>query len=190
MAATKRVQHSVHGVHARGEAFFMASAHRMGGGCTQPRAQRARTVSDHRAYGPSERVHVACAIGTQGPSQRVHVMRSSRCTHRPVRYAPQCECSSFAWRQIYSGLTRRIMVKHLATSSHDPLGITDSACKKQSVMVSVQYGPFNSNIPIRSATIDSIGYPCTRASCESLTTKHRILHPSGPHPIPPPDDPN
>ncbi|KZV30286.1 hypothetical protein F511_34302, partial [Dorcoceras hygrometricum] len=36
-------------------------------------------------------------------------------------------------------------------------GITDSACKNQSVMVSVQYGPFNSNIPIRSTTIDGAG---------------------------------
>ncbi|KZV27170.1 hypothetical protein F511_24980 [Dorcoceras hygrometricum] len=51
------------------------------------------------------------------------------------------------------GLTHRIMVKRLATSPHDPLGITDSACKNQSVMVSVQYFPFNSNIPIRSTTI-------------------------------------
>ncbi|KZV50731.1 hypothetical protein F511_20058 [Dorcoceras hygrometricum] len=45
------------------------------------------------------------------------------------------------------------MVKRLATSPHDPPGITDSACKNQSVMVSVQYGPFNTNIPIRSTTI-------------------------------------
>ncbi|KZV49515.1 hypothetical protein F511_12821 [Dorcoceras hygrometricum] len=51
------------------------------------------------------------------------------------------------------GLTNRIMVKRLATSSHDPLGITDSACKNQSVMVSVQYGLFNTYIPIRSTTI-------------------------------------
>ncbi|KZV42113.1 Polyphosphate kinase [Dorcoceras hygrometricum] len=89
---------------------------------------------------------------------------------------------------IFFGLTNRIMVKRLATSSYDPLGITDSPCKNQSVMVSVQYGPFNSNIPIGSMTIDksrvardpiamhtswnqimtlhvlldSIGYPCTR----------------------------
>ncbi|KZV31180.1 triacylglycerol lipase [Dorcoceras hygrometricum] len=45
------------------------------------------------------------------------------------------------------------MVKRLATSPHDPLGITDSACNNQSVMVSVQYGPFNPYIPIRSTTI-------------------------------------
>ncbi|KZV40403.1 chitinase-3-like protein 2-like [Dorcoceras hygrometricum] len=52
-----------------------------------------------------------------------------------------------------SGLTHRIMVKRLATSPHDPLGITDSACKNQLVVVSVQYGPFNPYIPIRSTTI-------------------------------------
>ncbi|KZV37627.1 Cysteine-rich receptor-like protein kinase [Dorcoceras hygrometricum] len=97
------------------------------------------------------------------------------------------------------GLTHRIMVKRLATSPHDPLGIIDSACKNQSVMVSVQYGPFNTNIPIRSTTIGksrvardpitmhtswrsnsdiacvtSIGYPRTRASGESSTTKYRL----------------
>ncbi|KZV21243.1 hypothetical protein F511_23198 [Dorcoceras hygrometricum] len=33
------------------------------------------------------------------------------------------------------------------------LGITDSACKNQSVVISVQYGPFNTYIPIRSTTI-------------------------------------
>ncbi|KZV18179.1 hypothetical protein F511_21769 [Dorcoceras hygrometricum] len=51
------------------------------------------------------------------------------------------------------GLAQRIMVKRLATSPHDPLGITDSACKNQLVVVSVQYGPFNTYIPIRSTTI-------------------------------------
>ncbi|KZV26288.1 hypothetical protein F511_38615 [Dorcoceras hygrometricum] len=107
------------------------------------------------------------------------------------------------------------MIKRLATSPYDTLGITDSACKNKSVMVSVQYGPFISNIPTESRTIgksrvsrdpidmhtswrsivtshvllDSIGYPCTRASGESSATKHRLLHASGPHPMPPPDDP-
>ncbi|KZV26247.1 chaperone protein dnaJ 13 [Dorcoceras hygrometricum] len=51
------------------------------------------------------------------------------------------------------GLVQRIMVKRLATSRHDPLGITDSACKNQLVVVSVQYGPFYTYIPIRSTTI-------------------------------------
>ncbi|KZV56736.1 hypothetical protein F511_40370 [Dorcoceras hygrometricum] len=112
------------------------------------------------------------------------------------------------------GLTHRIMVKRLATSPHDPLGITDSACKNQLVVVSVQYGPFYTYIPIRSTTIGksrvardplamhtswrsnsdiasvtSIGYPRMKASGESSTTKHRLLHASGPHPIPPPNDP-
>ncbi|KZV26889.1 hypothetical protein F511_17744 [Dorcoceras hygrometricum] len=106
------------------------------------------------------------------------------------------------------------MVKRLSTSPHDPIGITDSACKNQLVVVSVQYGPFNTYIPIRSTTIGksrvardsiamhtswrsnsdiasvtSIGYPRMRASGESSTTKHRLLHASGSHPIPPPNDP-
>ncbi|KZV55517.1 GRAS family transcription factor [Dorcoceras hygrometricum] len=113
------------------------------------------------------------------------------------------------------GLAQRIMVKRLATSPHDLLGITDSACKNQLVMVSVQYGPFNTYIPIRStiigksrvakdpiamntswrsnsdiASVTSIGYPRMKASGESSTTKHQLLHASGPHPIPPPNDPN
>ncbi|KZV18651.1 hypothetical protein F511_18142 [Dorcoceras hygrometricum] len=113
------------------------------------------------------------------------------------------------------GLAHRIMVKRLATSPHDPLGITDSACKNQLVVVKVQYGPFNTYIPIRSTTIGksrvakdpiamhtswrsnsdiasvtSIGYPRMKASGESSTTKHRLLLASGPHPIPPPNDPN
>ncbi|KZV32524.1 hypothetical protein F511_36971 [Dorcoceras hygrometricum] len=119
------------------------------------------------------------------------------------------------WLQNHNfGLAQRIMVKRLATSRHDPLGITDSACKNQLVVVSVQYGPFNTYIPIRSTTIGksrvardpiamhtswrsnsdiasvtSIGYPRMRASGESSTTKHRLLHASGSHPIPPPNDP-
>ncbi|KZV33455.1 potassium transporter 26-like, partial [Dorcoceras hygrometricum] len=89
-----------------------------------------------------------------------------------------------------------------------------SACKNQLVVVSVQYGPFNPYIPIRSTTIGksrvaidpiamrtswrsnsdiasvtSIGYPRMSASGESSTTMHRLLHASGSHPIPPPDDP-
>ncbi|KZV17886.1 hypothetical protein F511_02733 [Dorcoceras hygrometricum] len=94
-------------------------------------------------------------------------------------------------------------------------GITDSACKNQLVVVSVQYGPFNPYIPIRStiigqsrvvidpiamhtswrsnsdiASVTSIGYPRISASGESSTTIHRLLHASGSHPIPPPYDPN
>ncbi|KZV17917.1 hypothetical protein F511_43252 [Dorcoceras hygrometricum] len=37
--------------------------------------------------------------------------------------------------------------------------------------------------------LDSIRYPRMRASGESSTMKHRLLHASGPHPIPPPNDP-
>ncbi|KZV37618.1 hypothetical protein F511_13403 [Dorcoceras hygrometricum] len=37
---------------------------------------------------------------------------------------------------------------------------------------------------------DSIGYHRMSASGESSTTMHRLLHASGPHPIPPANDPN
>ncbi|KZV58478.1 hypothetical protein F511_26522 [Dorcoceras hygrometricum] len=78
----------------------------------------------------------------------------------------------------------------------------------------IMYGPFNPYIPIRSTTIGksrvakdpiamhtswrsnndiasvtSIGYPRMSASGESSTTMHRLLHASGSHPIPPPNDP-
>ncbi|KZV45550.1 protein Rf1, mitochondrial-like [Dorcoceras hygrometricum] len=102
---------------------------------------------------------------------------------------------------------------HMCSSPHDPLGITDSVCKNQFVKVRVQYGPFISNILTESMTIgksrvardsiamhtswratshvllDSIG-PRTKVRREFSTTKHRLLHASGPHPIPPPNDPN
>ncbi|KZV44486.1 hypothetical protein F511_37575 [Dorcoceras hygrometricum] len=117
------------------------------------------------------------------------------------------------FRNHNSGPAQRIMVKRLATSPHDPLGITDSACKNQSVVVSVQYGPFNPYIPIRStsigksrvardpiamhtswrsnsdiASVTSIGYPRMSASGESSAAMHRLLHASGSHPIPTPYD--
>ncbi|KZV16083.1 hypothetical protein F511_29008 [Dorcoceras hygrometricum] len=119
------------------------------------------------------------------------------------------------FRNRNSGLAHRIMVRVSSNMPHDPLGITDSACKNQLIVVSVQYGPFNPYIPIRSTTIGksrvaidliamhtswrsnsdiasvtSIGYPRMSASGESSTTMHRLLHASGSHPIPTPYDPN
>ncbi|KZV41930.1 heat shock 70 kDa protein 17 [Dorcoceras hygrometricum] len=63
---------------------------------------------------------------------------------------------------------------------------SDSACKNQLVVVSVLWPEIYHTI----ISSDSIGYPRMSASGESSTTKHRLLHASGPHPIPPPDDPN
>ncbi|KZV23589.1 hypothetical protein F511_18440 [Dorcoceras hygrometricum] len=116
----------------------------------------------------------------------------------------------------YRNLPRRadVIVTTVGARHKCQQGITDSACKNQLVVVSVQYGPFNPYIPIRSTTIGksrvakdpiamhtswrsnsdiasvtSIGYPRMSASGESSTTMHRLLHASGSHPIPPPDDP-
>ncbi|KZV25208.1 hypothetical protein F511_29582 [Dorcoceras hygrometricum] len=86
----------------------------------------------------------------------------------------------------WAALSRVMRCKSVSLAA---LGITDSACKNQLVVVRVQYGPFNTYIPIRSTTIDSIGYPRIKGSGESSTTKHRLLHASGPHPILLPNDP-
>ncbi|KZV42677.1 chromatin structure-remodeling complex protein SYD-like [Dorcoceras hygrometricum] len=43
--------------------------------------------------------------------------------------------------------------KRLEISPHDTLGITDSACKNQLIMVTIQYAPFSSNILTKSTTI-------------------------------------
>ncbi|KZV47979.1 hypothetical protein F511_18320 [Dorcoceras hygrometricum] len=41
---------------------------------------------------------------------------------------------------------------------------------------------------VRVKELNNIGYPRMSASGESSTTMHRLLHASGPHPIPPPND--
>ncbi|KZV44300.1 hypothetical protein F511_17623 [Dorcoceras hygrometricum] len=76
------------------------------------------------------------------------------------------------------GLAQRIMVKRLATSPHDPLVARDPIAMQTS---------WRSNSDI--AIVTSIGYPRMKSSVESSTTKHRLLHASGSHPIPPPYDP-
>ncbi|KZV19067.1 hypothetical protein F511_13983 [Dorcoceras hygrometricum] len=103
---------------------------------------------------------------------------------------------------------------HTSWRSNSDITSVTSAYKNQLVVVSVQYGPFNPYIPIRSTTIGksrvakdpiamhtswrsnsdiasvtSLGYPRMSASGESSTTMHRLLHASGSHPIPTPYDP-
>ncbi|KZV39054.1 dentin sialophosphoprotein-like [Dorcoceras hygrometricum] len=186
---------------------------------------------------PAQFLFFRCLAGRRDPDPpwfpyTEHWTKSERCGNISSVELTDCtrsvdaKTSYFGWIQLAVGpqplwlrnhnfgLAQRIMVKRLATSPHDPLGITDSACKNQLVVVSVQYGPFNPYIPIRSTTIGksrvardpiamhtswrsnsdiasvtSIGYPRMRAIGESSTTKHRLLHASGSHPIPPPNDP-
>ncbi|KZV27719.1 hypothetical protein F511_37249 [Dorcoceras hygrometricum] len=192
-------------------------------GCASSREGGSRrSAADHAT--------LACQISISRPANerlaRDRLRTSARGGAPPCAAAPTCVTLNGSGIQLAVGpqplrlrnhnfgLAQRIMVKRLATSRHDPIGITDSACKNQLVVVSVQYGPFNPSIPIRSTTIGksrvardpiamhtswrlnsdimsvtSIGYPRMRASGESSTTKHRLLHASGSHPIPPPNDP-
>ncbi|KZV32513.1 hypothetical protein F511_43343 [Dorcoceras hygrometricum] len=129
------------------------------------------------------------------------------CAHEPARWGAAMRGGSAAtFRKSHSP-------KSSSYAQHIEFSITDSACKNQLVVVSIRYSPFNPYIPIRSTTIgksrvakdpiamrtswrsnsdiaNSIGYPRMSASGESSTTMHRLLHESGSHPIPPPDDPN
>ncbi|KZV28041.1 hypothetical protein F511_27760 [Dorcoceras hygrometricum] len=95
----------------------------------------------------AQRLEGACRGARVTPVPHLHVGTVSHRIQLAVGPQP-------LWlRNHNSGPAQRIMVKRLATSPHDPLGITDSACKNQSIVVSVQYGPFNPYIPIRSTTI-------------------------------------
>ncbi|KZV21104.1 hypothetical protein F511_29027 [Dorcoceras hygrometricum] len=99
-----------------------------------------RKKSDHRQ---------AAALGAAADGGRVGEEGGGRVLGIQLAVGPQP-----LWLRNHNfGLAQRIMVKSLATSPHDPLGITDSACKNQLVVVSVQYGPFNTYIPIRSTII-------------------------------------
>ncbi|KZV39143.1 Mechanosensitive channel of small conductance-like 10 isoform 1 [Dorcoceras hygrometricum] len=204
----------------------------------QPRANIGRPSSNERratsaAEACDKRGRRTAELQARRRSPSATPMRETRTTSAPTNGATICAGSGHTCvtlngsgiqlavgpqplrlRNHNSGLAHRIMVKRLATSPHDPLGITDSACKNQLVVVSIQYGPFNPYIPIRSTTIGksrvaidpiamhtswrsnsdimsvtSIGYPRMSASGESSTTMHRLLHASGSHPIPTPYDP-
>ncbi|KZV16404.1 hypothetical protein F511_34968 [Dorcoceras hygrometricum] len=77
------------------------------------------------------------------------------------------------------GLAHRIMVKRLATLPHDPLDqrplVNRESLEIRQLCIHLEDRIVTSRVLL--------------ASGESSTTKHRILHASGPHPIPPPNDP-
>ncbi|KZV44320.1 hypothetical protein F511_18870 [Dorcoceras hygrometricum] len=66
----------------------------------------------------------------------------------------------------------------------DPQWFRDTASRGPTTIVAPE-----SQFRICPSDHDSIGYPRMSASGESLTTMHRLLHASGSHPIPPPNDP-
>ncbi|KZV37466.1 hypothetical protein F511_14882 [Dorcoceras hygrometricum] len=121
--------------------------------CARHRAQLMRTVAATCAQlmrtMAATCVHRLAAGASQHHAQQSRTVASQREQRIQLAVAPQ----QLRLRNHNFGLTHRIMVKRLAISPHDPLGIIDSACKNQSVVVSVQYGPFNTYIPIRSTTI-------------------------------------
>ncbi|KZV58483.1 scarecrow-like protein 9 [Dorcoceras hygrometricum] len=180
-------QRFAHG--AAGQCLGIARSNKQSGGqrLAVMRDQRGRDVRPAR---------ISCA--TSG-AHRTTLAQNSSNFGRPLRYP--CGNLESSTCVILNGSGIQLAI-----------GITDSACKNQLVVVSVQYGPFNPYIPIRSTTIgksrvakdpiamhtswrsnndlaNSIGYPRMSASGESSTTMHRLLHASGSHPISPPNDP-
>ncbi|KZV22048.1 hypothetical protein F511_18806 [Dorcoceras hygrometricum] len=165
----------------------------------------AATNAQHHAHGLLANVnhHAAsarCSGRRSGRDARQGAHVAARTCARGERAPPHAAAA---------GRPKQILLFNLKFES-----ITDSACKNQLVVVSVQYGPFNPYNPIRSTTIGksrvakdpiamhtswrsnsdiasvtSIGYPRMSTSGESSTTMHRLLHASGSHPIPPPNDP-
>ncbi|KZV30024.1 carboxyl-terminal-processing peptidase 1, chloroplastic [Dorcoceras hygrometricum] len=186
----------------------------------RPRAQHVRTEAATCAHSAG-RWAAGAAHSKSGPRLKSRLLRQSA-LEKVMNLSRTESPRRGGWNKSNHGNGRRTAAggarvggrrgegdERLATSPHDPLGTIDSACKNQLVMVSIQYGPFNTYIPIRSTTIGksrvardpitihtsrrsnsditcvtSIGYPRTKASGESSTTKHRLLHASGPHPIP------
>ncbi|KZV39998.1 putative potassium transporter 9 [Dorcoceras hygrometricum] len=66
----------------------------------------------------------------------------------------------------------------------DPQWFRDTASRGPTTIVAPE-----SQFRTRPTDHDNIGYPRMSASGESSTTMHRILHASGSHRIPPPNDP-
>ncbi|KZV55120.1 hypothetical protein F511_24119 [Dorcoceras hygrometricum] len=123
-----------------------------GGNSRPPHAQQLRGLLSDAAPSSSSharpaRMVAACACARGGREGPPHAAAAGGRIQLAVGPQP-------LWlRNHKSGLAHRIMVKRLATSPHDLLGITNSARKNHLVVVSVQYGPFNPYIPIRSTTI-------------------------------------
>ncbi|KZV32677.1 hypothetical protein F511_21224 [Dorcoceras hygrometricum] len=84
---------------------------------------------------------------------------------------------------VYEKLKKMRFVK--ASMTHDTCeSVRDTASRGPTTIVTPK-----SQFRTCPSDHDSIGYPRMRASGESSTTKDRFLHASGPHPIPPPNDP-
>ncbi|KZV55611.1 dystroglycan-like [Dorcoceras hygrometricum] len=77
----------------------------------------------------------------------------SRGLQKPANTQKEGSAVTPSFEQRVQMAQRRIVQTVLDADANRALSITDSACKNQLVVVSVQYGPFNPYIPIRSTTI-------------------------------------
>ncbi|KZV53642.1 F-box protein [Dorcoceras hygrometricum] len=137
----------------------VAAHHRASNGAMRPAGMR-----DKRACNRAAVARPARDRGRPSRGQRAMVSRTMRDASR--RMSMRCACKGAALQAAEIGQKKNFLLlmrseiqrkSHFPKSSsraqHIELSITDSACKNQLVVVSVQYGPFNPYIPIRSTTI-------------------------------------
>ncbi|KZV25662.1 hypothetical protein F511_17805 [Dorcoceras hygrometricum] len=117
---------------------------------------------------------------------------SSACTRRPDEISADGFSSKIWPEQLRrgaaargghdggGGLERREAAKYLC----DPQWFRDTASRGPTTIVAPE-----SQFRTCPSDHDNIGYPRMSASGESSTTMHRLLHASGSHPIPSPNDP-
>ncbi|KZV40465.1 hypothetical protein F511_35934 [Dorcoceras hygrometricum] len=125
-----------------------------------------------------------------GPRPETISLRSA-CTRRLMDFITN-EFSSKSWpEQVRRGgggggeaLEERGGGAFRARYLCDPQWFRDTASRGPTTIV-----PPESQFRTCPSDHDSIGYPRMSASGESSTTMHRLLHASGSHPIPPPNDP-
>ncbi|KZV41793.1 hypothetical protein F511_12221 [Dorcoceras hygrometricum] len=183
------------------------NAHGRATNCATDCAMSLATASHYRATNCASPAATA-AVDRQSGTRPDSIFLQSACTRKLMDFAR-------TETPIHDGRNKSGEGRRVVADGRRVVAERRRECLQEpEVVVSVQYGPFNTNIPIRSTTIGksrvakdpiamhtswrlnsditsvtSIGYPRMRASGESSTTKHRFLHASGPHPIPPPNDP-
>ncbi|KZV27993.1 hypothetical protein F511_27319 [Dorcoceras hygrometricum] len=153
---------------------------------TKPRrnqpSQHCPRLAGRRPHGGGRRQQIACGAwphaGRNSPGQAT----PRRCTtapHHRNHVAQGCRPT-----RATSGKQRSASVQQFARPVHSAAASAQPPC-------AVSAHGCRARICARreGGAHGRIGYPRMRASGESSTTKHRLLHASGSHPIPPPNDP-
>ncbi|KZV50295.1 hypothetical protein F511_37223 [Dorcoceras hygrometricum] len=158
-----------------------AIMHAMAGGVSASFAQPARTT----ASTVRRSLHQPIGLHARKKQQQITSIRSktgyetpsSACTRRPDEIGADGFFSS-SWPE-------QVPAKEAAAACTGGGGGVGNTASRGPTTIAAPESQFRTC----PSDHDSIGYPRMSASGESSTTMHRILHASGSHPIPPPNDP-